>query len=142
MTSGNIFTATLVQYLFSQLPALVALVVAIVLAVATWSKDRRRAAMGAGAFGLALLCTLVWPVVVAVSAWLPVAGHAVAGSVFDGACDLVLRGLTGLAWLLVVLALFPGRPRPALPEVRHVVAGPLGEAAGRAAGDRLGGGPR
>ena len=109
MTTGDIFIATLGQYTFSQLPALMALVVAIVLVVVHWSKDRRRAAMGIGAFGLALLCTVIWPVVVATTAWLPTQGHAMAGSVLNGAADFVLRALTGLAWVLVVAALFRGK---------------------------------
>jgi uncharacterized membrane protein YhaH (DUF805 family) len=109
VTTGDIFIATLVQYMLSQLPALIALVVAIVLVVVHRPRDRRRAATGIGAFVLALLCTVIWPVVVATTAWLPTQGHAMAGSVLNGAADFVLRALTGLAWLLVVVALFPGR---------------------------------
>jgi hypothetical protein len=108
VTSDHVFISTLVPYAGSQLPELIALVVAIVLVAANWSKDRRRAALGVGAFVLALLGTAVWPVVVATSAWLGL-HHAVAGSVLNGSCDFVLRALTGLAWLLIVVALFPGK---------------------------------
>jgi hypothetical protein len=109
VTSSNVFTSTLVPYLGSQLPALIALVLAIVLVVANWSKDRRRAAMGIGAFVLALLCTLVWPVVVAASVWLSAQRGATPGLALNGFSDFVLRALTGLAWLLIVVALFPGK---------------------------------
>ena len=113
MTSGDVFTATLVRYLFIELPALVALVVAIVLAVATWSRDRRRGVMGIGAFVLALVGTVVWPVVVATTAWLATQGRDTPGMLLTGAADFAFRVLTGLAWLLIVLALFPGRARAA-----------------------------
>jgi hypothetical protein len=103
---ASFFFSTLVSYLATQLPALIALIVAIVLVVANWSKNRRRSAKSIWAFVLALLSLVVWPVVVATSAWLSTS-NAVQGSILNGACDFALRALTGLAWLLIILALFP-----------------------------------
>lgn len=115
MNSGNTFMDTLMPYLGGELPELIALLVAIVLVAVNWSKDRRRAVMGVGAFVLALLCVLAWPVAVATSDSLITDQFQVAEGLWvNGISDFVLRALTGLAWLLIVVALFPGR-KPSTP---------------------------
>lgn len=107
----NVFLSTLLPYLATQLPKLLALLVALVLVIVSWSKDRRRAGLGATAFALAFACTVVWPFVVATSAWLYSQRQPTAGLVLNGLVDLVINALIGLAWLLIVLALFGRKAR-------------------------------
>jgi multisubunit Na+/H+ antiporter MnhB subunit len=107
----NVFLSTLLPYLGSQVPELIALLVAIIVVAVNWSRDRRKAALGVVAFGLALVCTLVWPFVVATSSWLYSQDQVNAGLVLNGGVDFVLNALVGLAWLLIVLALFGRQAR-------------------------------
>jgi hypothetical protein len=108
MTTTSIFVDTLLRSLLTQIPVLIALPVAIVMIVINWATDRRKTVMGVIAFGLALVSALLWPPVVALSAWLVTTpgGGAIIGSLVNGGGDFVLNILTGLAWLLIVLALF------------------------------------
>ncbi len=57
---------------------------------------------------LALLSALLWPPVVALSSWLTATDHggSIVGSVVNGGGDFALNILTGVAWLLIVLAIF------------------------------------
>ncbi|WP_163509023.1 hypothetical protein [Fodinicola acaciae] len=108
MNAGNLVIDTLLRYFATQIPTLVALVAAIVLVTVNRSGSRGRAV---AAFVLALVATLLWPPVVALSAWLNATsqGNSYLGSIVNGGGDFVLNILTGIAWLMIVLALFGGK---------------------------------
>jgi hypothetical protein len=106
VTASGVIIETLLRYLATQIPVLIALVAAIVMVLVNRAKDPRKATMGVIAFALALVSTVLWPPVVALSSWLTVTQSALVGGIVNGGGDFLLNVLTGAAWLLIVLALF------------------------------------
>jgi hypothetical protein len=101
-------TVSILPYLGTQIPEILALIAGVIVALVNFGKDRRKAGFGLIAFGLALVAVVLNLVVLLVTISLQTAaGYSfLVTSLFSAGGNCFVTLLPAAAWVLILLALF------------------------------------